>query len=67
MKPLSCHGNGRSPCSEVANVLDCNIVWSEFELQSHYNVHLQMNIEPFSPSAFGSPSIKVANFTFTYI
>ena len=30
---------GRSHCGEVANVLDCNIVVSEFELQSLYSVH----------------------------
>ena len=28
----------------VANVLDCDIVVSEFELQSRYNVHFWTNI-----------------------
>ena len=30
-------------CGEVANVLDCKIVVSEFELQSLYYVHFRAN------------------------
>ena len=32
-----------SPSCVVANVLDCDIVVSEFELQSRYYVHFQTN------------------------
>ena len=32
---------GESPCSVVANVLDCDIVVSEFKLQSRYYVHFR--------------------------
>ena len=31
-------------CGVVANVLDCDIIISEIELQSHYYVHFQTNI-----------------------
>ena len=42
----------------VANVLDCDIVGSEFELESHYHVHFQTNapgkgMKPLIPSAMG--------------
>ena len=30
-------------CGIVANVLNCNIVVSEFEFQPHYYVHIRTN------------------------
>ena len=46
-----------NPCDLVANVLDCDIVISEFELQSCNNVHFWtntlgkgMNSPPYYPS-----------------
>ena len=33
----------KCPCGVVANVLDCNIVVSKFELQSCYYIHLWTN------------------------
>ena len=33
----------RSPCNIVANMLDCDIVVSKFELQSHYYIHFKTN------------------------
>ena len=37
---MSCQG---SLCGVVANVLDCNIVVSEFKLKSHYCVDFKIN------------------------
>ena len=35
--------SGGSPCGGVVNVLDCEIVDGEFELQSHYYVYFRAN------------------------
>ena len=45
-----------SPYNVVANVLDCNIIVSEFKLHLHYYVHFWTNtlgkdMKPFIPSA----------------
>ena len=34
---------GGCPCGVMVNVMDCEIVVSEFVLQSHYHVHFQAN------------------------
>ena len=34
----------RSPNDVMEKVLDCDLKVSEFELQSHYYIHFQMNI-----------------------
>ena len=33
-----------NPFSVVANMMDCNIVGSEFELYSHYYAHFRTNV-----------------------
>ena len=33
----------RSPCGVVANILDCDIIVSVFDLQMYYYVHFQTN------------------------
>ena len=42
-----------SPPRVVANVLDCDIVVSEFELQSCYYVHFWESYEPLIPTNYG--------------
>ena len=46
---------GESFSRVVANVLDCDIIVSKFELQAHYDVHFQTNttgkgMNPLTPS-----------------
>ena len=40
---LSIYLSEGSPRDVVANVLDCDIIVNEFELQSHYHVHIRTN------------------------
>ena len=66
-----------SPRCAVANVLDCNILVSEFELQSYYSIHVRINIlgkaqTLFSPYSCSSPRMALAlngpsNHTCIYI
>ena len=35
---------GGYPCGVIVNAMDCRIVFSEFELQSHHYVHIRTNI-----------------------
>ena len=43
-KNFRIHARGEIPSSVVVNVLNCDIVVSEFELQSRYYVHFRTNI-----------------------
>ena len=45
------------PFGVVANVLDCDMIVSEFKLQSHYNVHCWSNTLGKGMNTFISPDI----------
>ena len=55
---MKIYGGGEDPHSVVVNMLDCNVVVSEFKLQSLYYIYFQPNtlgkgMNPLIPPAIG--------------